>query len=134
MGLGKGQANVLGAMLLLTIVITLWCVVWMWVFPILEDLSKVLIKPRLSELLVEDLIIEDVWVRDTQCTIYIYNIGEVEVTVSAIYINHILVWKGELLIGIGEGVSITVNMPQGQTMVKSLKVVTVRGGEYYWRG
>lgn len=133
MGMSKGQANVLGVMLLLVMVIALWSMVWMWALPIIEDIKTTLIKSRFSELIVEELIIEDVWVRGSECTIYVYNIGEVKATISAIYVNHILAWKGQITVDVGEGTSITFDLPSDGGKVRILKVVTTRGGEYYWR-
>jgi len=134
MGLRKAQANIIGAMLLVTIVSAIWCLVWIWIYPTLETLKESLPEPRIVELTMEKLIIEDVWVKNNECIIYIYNCGEIEATISAVYINHIQVWKGNIEIGIGKGITLTVSMPQGEEIIKVLKVVTIRGGEYYWRG
>lgn len=128
----RGQANVLGAMILLTIIIILWSMVWMWVMPILDELRGILTHTRINELIDESLIIEDVWVYNGNCTIYIYNDGKIEATISAIYINHILTWKGEITLEVGQGINLTVKLPPDVTTIKVLKVVTLRGGEYYW--
>jgi len=129
-----GQANIVGALLLLVIVVSMWCLVWIWIYPTLELFKEYYPEPRLKELSYEHLIIEDVWVRGDECIVYVYNAGEIEITLSAIYINHIQVWKGQMKLEVGEGVSLVLKVPPGEGDVKTLKVVTLRGGEYYWGG
>ena len=131
---GVAQANVVGALLLIVVVIGLWCLVWLWVHPALEAFKGEYPEARLSELSAEYVIVEDVWVVGSECRIYVYNAGEVEVVVSAVYINHKQAWKGELKLYVGEGKWLVVQMPQGESAVRELKVVTARGGEYYWGG
>jgi len=111
----------------------MWCLVWIWVYPALEMFKEYYPEPRLRELSHELLIIEDVWIRDGECVIYVYNAGEIEATLSAIYVNHIQVWKGSIELKVGEGISLTVELPS-EERIRTLKVVTIRGGEYYWRG
>lgn len=129
-----GQANIVGALLLLVIVVSAWCLIWIWVYPILESFKEYHPGPRLKELSYEYLIIEDVWVKGGECVVYVYNAGEIEATLSAIYINHIQVWKGQVELKVGEGVSLILSLPPGEEEVRTLKIVTLRGGEYYWRG
>jgi hypothetical protein len=90
----------------------------------------------------ESMVIEDVWFQNSDVTIWVYNVGKVNFTITSVYINDFLVQitsnagtvdvkgHGELVVAPLPGMS------PGNNVRYVFKLVTSRGsaveGSYYW--
>ncbi|MCS7114036.1 MAG: hypothetical protein RMJ15_00120 [Nitrososphaerota archaeon] len=93
------------------------------------------ITTNLRETMGERLIIEDVWFRNpNQISVYVRNIGKVEMQISAVYINNTRQPSSTLRLDVGEHgwLHIPYNWVSGRPY--HIKIVTSRGtqvGGYY---
>lgn len=92
------------------------------------------ISNNLHQTMGERFIVEDVWFRTGSVNVYLRNVGEVDITVSSVYINFILQSTSLLTLHVGEGgwLNATYTWMSGQ--VYYINIVTTRGtqvADYY---
>jgi len=75
----------------------------------------------------ERLIVEDVWFRSGQVSLYLRNVGKVSVKVDAVYINRVSQSFTALELEQGEHGWLNVTYSWSQDSVYEIKVVTWRG-------
>lgn len=90
----------------------------------------------------ESMVVEDVWFQNSEITIWVYNVGKVNFTITNVYINDFLVPitsnAGTIDVG-GHGRLVVTPLPsmsEGDNVRYVVKLVTTRGssveGSYYW--
>ncbi len=127
----RGQAEIIGALLLVAIVMVLWSLFWIWFYPQYEAYRGSVTRAREEAVrsLKENIVIEIlVYNGDTTGKVYISNLGGVETTVYSVYLNNTLVWDGEAKLRVGEGTWINfnwINVPDPYNKVYYVKVCTL---------
>jgi hypothetical protein len=75
----------------------------------------------------ERLIVEDVWFTDGQISLYIRNVGKVEITVDAVYVNRISQTVTPLTLEQGKHGLVNISYMWSADSAYEIKVTTRRG-------
>ncbi|MEM3088199.1 MAG: archaellin/type IV pilin N-terminal domain-containing protein [Candidatus Bathyarchaeia archaeon] len=134
----RGISEVVSAILLMGIVVSAMVLLlnatFTWV-GLYQSYTGVAISNR-EDRLRERFVIEDVWYRTSDTRIYVSNVGEIDVTLVSVYIDHELRSTTNLPLklvpGAGEWIIVSVG---GLTGTHYIVVVSERGNkvEGYWR-
>ena len=128
----RGVSEVVASLLLLGIVIALNVLILTYSFGTFQ-LTQASMSRRLFEeaqSLREYFVIVDVWSRDGELSVAVYNCGNTEVTIAGLYVNETLVSSDtvELLIGEVKWVNASFELEEGA--VYRIKVSSQRGNTY----
>jgi len=123
----KGQAEVMGALLLAVLVTLAFIGLWTWFYPRYLEWGRRLDEELLeSEMMAsERIVVERVKEVVGGLRVYLTNTGEVELEVVSIYVNDTRAWDGELRLRVGESVDLEVEASHGE--LYRIKVCSMRG-------
>jgi len=129
---GRGQVQVLAALLLLAITVSAWLIVWIWFYPQYWSTYTNLQNEKLKgeQRLSERLVVENIIFNSSAASLYVTNTGSIEVKVVAVYVDNVLTWEGEvgLLVDSSSWINVTLSPVSGRTYV--FKLVSSRGNSW----
>jgi FlaG/FlaF family flagellin (archaellin) len=92
------------------------------------------ISDNLHQTMGERFIVEDVWFRTGDINIYLRNVGEVDLTVSSVYVNFTLQSTSPFTLQVGQHGWLNVSFTWASGKVYNINIVTTRGtkvADYY---
>lgn len=103
-----GQVQVVEAVLLTLITVSLWTLIWIWFYPsymsIISEVERRLsIQERIER---EWIVVEYVNFDEDSISLYITNTGDIQLDIGSIYVNGTLVWSGEEKLLVDESTTI----------------------------
>lgn len=105
----RGQAEVIGALLLVTIAVLMWLGFWSWFYPQMQTYQqRVKIEESVAKRSLGEYVLVEILYRNPAGRIcaYVTNTGDYETRVVSLYFNDTLVWSGEIPLKVGESAEI----------------------------
>jgi flagellin-like protein len=113
----KGQAEVIGAILLLVIAVALWAAAWNLFYPTYQQASQRLERERLlaEKGLKEYLLVERIYLNNGHVCAWVTNTGDVQTELASLYLNNTLAWSGYIDVKAGASIEVCTNFTQRAT-------------------
>ena len=108
----QGQAEVIGAVLLLVIVVALWAIAWNIFYPTYQQASQRLERERLlaEKGLREYILVERIYLENGHICAWVTNTGDVQTELVSLYLNDTLAWSGYIDLKTGSSTEVCTSL------------------------
>lgn len=113
-----GQAEIIGALLLVVIATLMWLGFWSWFYPQMQiyqqriEIEESTVRRSLGEYVLVEILYRNAAGR---ICAYITNTGDYETNIVSLYFNDTLVWNGKIPLKVGESIEIETPLTSGGT-------------------
>ncbi len=121
-----GQAEIIGALLLVVIATLMWLGFWSWFYPQMQTyqqrikIEESTVRRSLGEYVLVEILYKN---EAGKICAYITNTGDYETSIVSLYFNDTLVWSGKIPLKVGE--SIEIETPLTSSGTYRVKVCTL---------